>query len=71
MFENILDFYFCEVFGENPPDFIMKPVEGKNGLYTIIMPNEKRPRTLQEIMEVLNTPPDLSEWEKWKEQNEN
>lgn len=69
MFENILDFYFCEVFGEKPPDFIMKPVEGKNGLYTITMPNEKRPHNLQEIMEVLRETPDLSGWEKWRDKN--
>jgi len=62
MFENILDFYFCEVFGEKPPDVIMKPVYGKNGLYTIIMPNHKRPQSLAEIFDVLNEPLDLSDW---------
>lgn len=62
MFKNILDFYFCEVFGKKPPDVIMKPVPGKNGLYTVIMPNEKRPRSLAEIMKVLREPLDLSDW---------
>jgi hypothetical protein len=66
MFENILNFYFCEMFGEKPPDIIMKPVSGKNGLHTIIMPNEKRPHSLAEIMKVLREPFDLSDWKERK-----
>jgi len=64
MFEMVLDFYFCEVFGEKPPDVIMKSVPGKNGLYTVLMPNEKRQHSLAEIMKVLNEPLDLSDWSK-------
>jgi hypothetical protein len=66
MFKNVLDFYFCEVFGEKPPDIIMKRVKGYNGLYTITMPNEKRPKSLTEIMEVLRESPDLSDWKERK-----